>query len=254
MPPRQIEITGPPGDTVSVLGIQVDAFKSYDQAIQFSRGKIETRTKTFCVAMNPEKMYRATRDGKLKAVLDQANLRICDGIGVALASWLLHGRMLFRCTGVDLFLRLIEAAAAKGWRVFFLGASPDSNFDAVENLLRSYPALQIAGCRDGYFDDSREVVQLINDSGADLLFVSMGSPRQEYWISEHLHHVTAPFCMGVGGSFDIVSGTAQRAPLAFRKTGTEWLFRLIREPARIRRQVALPLFAWSVLLQRFRGK
>ena len=94
---------------------------------------------------------------------------------------------------------------------------------------------------------------MINDSGADLLFVAMGSPRQEYWISKYLDELTVSFCMGVGGSFDVLSGTARRAPAPFRKTGTEWLYRLIRYPARARRQIALPLFAFSVLRQRIQN-
>jgi N-acetylglucosaminyldiphosphoundecaprenol N-acetyl-beta-D-mannosaminyltransferase len=234
-------------EPLSILGVGVLPFESYDEAVAYVERAIASGRKSFGVAINPEKVYQATLNSELMAALAQADMGICDGVGVALAARLLHGRWLRRCTGCDLFFRLIAKAAEKGWRVFLLGASPESNEGACEVLSRQYPGLRIAGRRDGYFTDSSEVVRQINASGADLLFVAMGSPRQELWIAEHRPELDAPFCMGVGGTFDVVSGKARRAPAVFRRTGTEFLFRLLSSPARWRRQAVLPLFLLKVL-------
>jgi N-acetylglucosaminyldiphosphoundecaprenol N-acetyl-beta-D-mannosaminyltransferase len=230
----------------SVLGIQLNAFQSYEHATETIRQRIRMRRPTFCVAINPEKVYRAARDAKLKSVLDQADVRICDGIGVALASLLLEHRLLPRCTGIELFARLIGLSAQEGWRIFLLGASPESNATACRKLATQHPRLNIAGAQHGFFDDAAAVVDKINQSGADLLFVAMGSPRQEFWIAENLPRVRACLCMGIGGSLDVLSGAAARAPALYSKTGTEWLYRLITQPSRIRRQLVLPLYVLDV--------
>ena len=234
-------------EPLSILGVGVLPFELYDEAVAYVERTITSGQKSFGVAINPEKLYQAAQDGELMAALAQADMCICDGVGVALAARLLHGRWLKRCTGCDLFLHLIAKAAEKGWRVFLLGAAPESNEGACEVLIRRYPGLRIAGRRDGYFTDSGEIVRQINASGADLLFVAMGSPRQELWIAQHRQELDAPFCMGVGGTFDVVSGKARRAPAVFRRTGTEFLFRLLSSPARWRRQAVLPLFLLKVL-------
>ncbi len=153
-----------------------------------------------------------------------------------------------------MFLRIVPHAAKKGWGVFLLGASPESNAEACAKLQEAYPDLRIVGHQDGYFKDSAQVVSHINSSGADLLFVAMGSPTQEYWIAEHREKINAPFCMGVGGSFDVVSGTIRRAPAIFRRTGTEWLFQLVTEPhKRFRRQTVYVPFMLRVLSKRLVG-
>jgi N-acetylglucosaminyldiphosphoundecaprenol N-acetyl-beta-D-mannosaminyltransferase len=215
--------------------------------VQLARTRIRSRKSTFCVAINPEKIYRARQDPELAGILEQADLRICDGVGVSLAARLLHKTHLPRCTGIDLFLTMVGLAAEEGWKVFLLGASPDSSQKARIVLASAFPGLRIAGSQHGFFDDSAAVVKRINDSGADLLFVAMGSPRQEYWISEHRPQLKPCFLMGVGGSLDVVSGAAQRAPDILRKTGLEWLYRLLLQPTRIRRQASLPGFAVKVL-------
>jgi N-acetylglucosaminyldiphosphoundecaprenol N-acetyl-beta-D-mannosaminyltransferase len=160
---------------------------------------------------------------------------------------LLYRRRLPRCTGIDLFLRLIRLSAEEGWKVFLLGASPQSNAAASRVLVNTYPTLKIVGRQDGYFKNSLAVVDQINQSGADLLFVAMGTPRQELWISEQMPHLRASFCLGVGGSLDVVGRPGKRAPALFRKTGTEWFFRLLVQPSRLQRQLVLPLFMLEIL-------
>ena len=234
-------------DRISILGTSVSRFNSLDQVVGLIRRRIKSRLPTFCVAINPEKVQRARCDPKLGQVLNAAHVQICDGVGVALAAKFLYGENLSRCTGIDLFLELVTLAAAEDWSIFLLGASPESNAGARRALAARFPGLKIAGNQHGYFQDSSAILERINSSGADLLFVAMGSPRQEFWISEHLPQLKTCFCMGIGGSLDVLSGRAKRAPVLFRRTGTEWLFRLLAQPSRIRRQSMLPLFALDVL-------
>jgi len=237
-------------DFLSILGVPVSVFDSYGHALQLIRHRILSRQRTFCVAINPEKVYRARQDRQLRSILDSAHIRLCDGVGISLAALLLYGRPLLRCTGIDLFLRLIHLSAEEGWKIFLLGAPPDSNAAACRTLLNRYPGLRIAGSQGGYFKASSAVVEQINDSGADLLFVAMGTPRQELWISEHMPHLKPTFYMGIGGSLDVVSGASKRAPALFQKTGTEWMFRLLLQPSRLRRQMVLPLFAIEIFRAR----
>src|SRR6266850_1660854 len=189
-------------DSISILRTRVSIFDSYDDAVQLIQRRISSRQPTFCVAINPEKIYLTRRDPRLSRVLDSAHIQICDGVGISLASMLLHRRRLRRCTGIDLFLRLIRLSAEVGWKVFLLGASPQSNAAACRVLVNTYPSLRIVGRQDGYFKNSSAVVEQINESGADLLFVAMGTPRQELWISEQMPRLRTSFCMGIGGSLD----------------------------------------------------
>jgi N-acetylglucosaminyldiphosphoundecaprenol N-acetyl-beta-D-mannosaminyltransferase len=233
--------------SLCILGTRVSVFGSYDEVMHLIQQRISSNRPTFCVAINPEKVYRAKYDSRLSRVLDSANIPICDGIGVSLAAMLLYRKRVPRCTGIDLFLLLVGLSAQEGWRVFLLGASPEVNHAACDALVSQFPGLRIVGSQHGYFDDSASVVESINESRADLLFVGMGTPRQEFWISEQMPHLKTSFCMGVGGSFDVVSGAAERAPALFRKTGTEWLYRLLAQPSRLRRQMVLPLFALEII-------
>ncbi|MCH8120944.1 MAG: WecB/TagA/CpsF family glycosyltransferase [Planctomycetes bacterium] len=215
---------------LNIMGIPVVPFESYDQALECVEEIIESDRKSWWVAINPIKIYGAWHKPELLNLLRQIDVGICDGVGVSIASKILHGRSIKRCTGCDLFFKLLFLASRKGWGVYLLGASAQSNAAARSELQKMYPDLRIVGWQDGYFEDSRTVIEQINSSGADLLFVAMGSPKQEQWICRHRQAIDANFCMGVGGSFDIVSGHLRRAPKVFRMAGTEFLFRLIKEP------------------------
>ena len=235
---------------LEILGIPVTAFDSYSLAADYVLGRLNGGRRTFCVAINPEKMHRALAEPRLSAILREADMGLCDGIGIVIAARLLHGQRIRRCTGVGLFFELLRKSAERAVPVFFLGATAESNRQACETLTRRYPGLRIVGSQDGYFEDSASVVREINESGAHCLFVALGSPRQEFWISKHLEELDVPFCMGIGGSLDVASGGVNRAPGVFRKTGTEFLYRLTKEPRRWRRQVALPLFLHAVLREK----
>jgi len=228
---------------IDVMGVPVVPFESYEHALECIEQVIESGRKLFCVAINPIKIYHSWHKPDLLDLLRQTDIGFCDGVGISITSRLLHGQSIKRVTGCDLFFRLISLASRKDWGVYMLGASAESNAAARSVLQKTYPGLRIVGWQDGYFDDSDKVVENINSSGAELLFVAMGSPKQEQWIQRHRQDIAASFCMGVGGSFDIASGRLRRAPQFFRMTGTEFLFRLMKEP-RKRLSIQKVLFAY----------
>ncbi len=227
---------------IQVMGVGVTPFDGYEHATSTIDRAIQVRNKTFIAAINPEKLYAAHYDAELRTILNRPEICLCDGIGAALAVRVLFGLRIPRITGVSLFFEIIKLAAKKQQRVFLLGGEADVNALAVEKLVAEYPSLILAGNHHGYFEDSNDIVELINSSNADIVFVAMGSPKQELWITEHREQISAPICMGIGGTLDVVSGRVKWAPAFFRKTGTEWLYRLVSEPSRWRRQLALPKF------------
>lgn len=235
---------------VFVMGTPVSPFDSYSHAVRAVSSRIDAGLKTFCVAINPHKAWKAQVDRDLYATLNGANMHICDGVGIALAARLVLGKRISRCTGVQLFFELLKEAVEKRWNVFLLGASPESSELACSNLLRMYPNLKIVGYAHGYFEDSSVIVTQINESQADLLFVAMGSPKQEFWIAEHRSRINALFCMGIGGTLDVVSGKARWAPNWVRQLGLEWAYRTIHRPHKLfPRLVIAILFAIRTFLQ-----
>ena len=236
--------------SLDILGVPVSLFESYQHAEDMIVQRVTDKQKTFCIAVNPEKIYQSQKNNELKQLINSADFHTCDGVGAALAVRILHCKKVARVTGVQLFFNLMARAEKDGLKVFLLGANPESNEGACKKLIERHPKLQIAGRQDGYFKKDLEVIQQINDSRADMLFVAMGSPKQEYWISKHMDRINTSLFMGIGGSLDIVSGKAKRAPKFFRKTGTEFLFRLINEPHRWRRQLVLLKFALITLKQK----
>lgn len=241
-------------EPIKVTGIKVTPFDSYDHALRCVESVINQKSKTLWIAINPQKCYRAWHEPDLFKLLNSAGAGICDGVGVSLASRILSGKGINRITGCDLFFKLLARAEEKQWGVFMLGASDESNARAREAIQHKHPKLRIVGFQDGYFDDDKAVVEKINQSGANLLFAAMGSPKQEYWLSSHLKDLDISFCMGVGGSYDVASGTIKRAPIIFQKTGIEFLYQLITEPKRWKRQKVYFPYLMRILWARLSGK
>jgi N-acetylglucosaminyldiphosphoundecaprenol N-acetyl-beta-D-mannosaminyltransferase len=236
---------------VEVFHVPITCFNSYDQSVELIVRRIRGGIKTFCIVINPEKVCFARSDKAFEDIVRRGHVHICDGVGTALAVRLITGWRIPRITGVGLFFRLLAAAERENLSVFLLGAKPETNQKACEAIHKEYPHLQIAGRQHGYFTDDAVMIEEINRSGADMLFAALGSPRQERWLGEHLESIRVPFCMGVGGSFDILAGQAKRAPAFCQRTGTEFLYRLMCEPKRWRRQSVLPGFGLRVLIEAF---
>ncbi|MDE0197758.1 MAG: WecB/TagA/CpsF family glycosyltransferase [Caldilineaceae bacterium] len=201
--------------------------------------------------VNPEFIMTARRHPTFAQVLAAADLCTPDGVGVLWAARRAGVRLNERVTGSDGIHHICERAAAQGWRVFFLGAAPGIAERAAAELARLYPGLSVAGTHAGSPADTDWPVirQRLTAAHADLLFVAYGHPRQDIWIHQHREELPVAVALGIGGAFDFVAGTAPRAPLWLRRLGLEWLYRLARQPWRLRRMAALPLFALLVLLQ-----
>lgn len=229
----------------TVLGIQVNT-EDYDELIEQIFERIERKEKSLIVAINPEKIMKAKDDPALKKLLNEAEFQIPDGIGVILASKIQKGNITKRVTGIDMMMRLCEEAAKRQKRIFLYGAKPGVAAAAAEKLKELYPGIQIAGVQHGYAKDNEKVAAKINEAKPDILFVAMGSPKQENWINANRDRLYPIIYQGVGGSFDVLAGNVKRAPEFFQKAGLEWFYRLMLEPKRIKRQMALPKFLLEV--------
>jgi N-acetylglucosaminyldiphosphoundecaprenol N-acetyl-beta-D-mannosaminyltransferase len=202
---------------------------------------IAARRYTQHMAINAAKIVAMRDDRKLSEIVDNCELVSADGQSVVWASKLLGDPLPERVAGVDLMVALLELAERRGYGVFFLGARPEVLARALERLRERYPRLDVAGARDGYYQDveAPDVCNDIRTSGADVLFVAMSSPRKEYFLGEHGPNLGVPFVMGVGGSIDVIAGLTRRAPALWQRLGLEWLFRLLQEPRRMFRRYAV---------------
>jgi len=220
-----------------------------EETVERVAGFIGSGRPHLILTMNPEFLYRAQFDGSLLELAARADLVTPDGEGIVWASRVAGCPVPERVTGIDLMTRLLERASAEGWRVYLLGAAPGVAGEAAEKIRQAYPGLKVAGTHHGYFrdDEAAEVVEKIRMAAPDLVFVAMGAPRQERWIDSHLAGTGAAAALGVGGSFDVLAGRVRRAPAWVRRLRLEWLYRLLREPSRWRRQLVLPMFAWMVI-------
>ncbi|UCC52645.1 MAG: WecB/TagA/CpsF family glycosyltransferase [Anaerolineaceae bacterium] len=200
---------------------------------------------------NPEFVMRAQHDEHFRQVLQEADLCIADGVGLILAAHWLGTPLPERVPGSELVYKLAEMAAQEKWRIFLLGAGPGVADKAAAIFQSMYPQLKIAGTYAGSPDPSENelIAQLIKNSRADILFVAYGAPNQDKWIARNRETLpTVRLAIGVGGSLDFVTGKTTRAPSWIQNLGLEWLYRLLQEPWRWRRMLALPHFAIKVLL------
>ncbi len=238
---RKIDILGIPVDDVT-LG---DALSVFEDLLGGSRMAL-------IATPNSEILLRASGDPALSDILRRAELVIPDGIGLLIASRILGRPLRERVAGIDFAQSALKLSAQLGRSVYFLGGRPGIAEKAAENMKLLIPGLRIAGVRNGYFKEEEisSIVEEINGSGADFLFVALGSPRQEQFIDTHRDLLHAKAGIGIGGSLDVWSGTLKRAPAFYRKHGLEWLYRLKQQPSRIRRIRRLPLFFVKVAMQR----
>ena len=232
-----------------ILGVGFDDL-TIEEAADRASALLEEEGFHYVVTPNPELVDRARREETFREALNGADLVLPDGIGVVYAARLLGRSLKGRCPGIDFAGKLMERMARKGQRLYLLGAKPGVAEAAAARLEVRYPGLTICGVHDGYFQEDGPVVEDIRKAGADVVFVCLGFPKQEYWMIEHGPATGAKLMAGLGGSLDVFAGVARRAPEAWQKLGLEWLYRLLREPRRIGRMARLPLF----LVQAYRAK
>lgn len=242
-------------EKVDIMGVSFDNV-TLEEAVQRAVLLLDTpEEKGYVVTPNSEILYMCRKQPELYPLLNGAALVLPDGIGVIYAGKLLKHPLKEKVAGIDFAVGLVEQAAARGDKLFLLGAKPGVAALAGEKLQEKYPGLQIVGVHDGYFQEDEPIVEEINQSGAVILFVCLGAPKQEQWMKNHMEQLTHVKLMaGLGGSLDVFAGAVKRAPDFWVKSGLEWLYRLLQEPKRFGRMCKLPLFLFDALRMRIRRK
>ena len=238
-------------DSIDILGCRLDLLDQ-DAATEAVLRFAHEGAGAQVVTLGTEMVVYAQHDSAFRAVINSSALSLCDTVGVLAVARRRGAQLNERVTGVELMERLCQRAAAEGLPVYLFGGAEGVAADAAAILEVSFPGLIIAGARNGFYTSEEEpaIVETIRNSGARILFVGLGSPRQEMWLARNLRASGCGAGIGVGGSFDVISGRVKRAPMIWRQLGIEWLYRLIRDPRRLRRQLALPYFIWLVVLDR----
>jgi len=236
--------------TLFILGVNVHRV-SHQQALALLDAFAASGKLHHIVTVNPEFCVQALTNADFRHVLNQADLALPDGVGLVWAAKLLGKPLKGRVSGVDVVASVASLAAGRGYRLFFLGAAPGVAEAAAKALEDRNPGLHVAGCYAGSPrpEEDDEIVARVNAVRPHFLFVAFGAPQQDLWISRNQTQLQVAVAMGVGGSFDYISGRVSRAPAWMRRLGLEWLYRLLREPWRWRRMLRLPYFVWLVLVQ-----
>ncbi len=234
---------------IPVKGVGFDRL-GMAEAVREAAALLEQGGGHYVVTPNPEIVWLARTMPELRGALNGADLVIPDGIGVIYAAKILGTPLVERVPGIELTEHLLAVCAEKGLPVYLLGAKPGVAERAGEKLQEKYPGLRIAGCGDGYFREDAPVLVRLRDSGARIILVCLGFPRQELWMADHRNEVGQALMLGVGGSMDVFAGDVKRAPEAWCKAGLEWLYRLLSQPSRIKRMIKLPIFLLSVAWER----
>lgn len=201
-------------------------------------GFIRARTPHYNIAINAAKVVSYREDAALRDAIDGAHLVTMDGQAVVWAARALGQVVPERVAGADLMEELLAHSARRGYSVYLFGAEQDVVEDCVARATRQYPALRIAGYRNGYFkpDEEAGIVAAIRDARPDILFLGFGSPKKEYFMKTYHRELGIPFVMGVGGTFDVLAGRVSRAPRWMQRSGLEWSYRLAQEPRRMWRR------------------
>ena len=240
---------------IEILGCRLDAIDARaatDAIARFAR----EGTGAQIVTLGTEMVVHAQKDSRYRQVVNACALSLCDTVGLLAVARSRGAELRDRVTGVELIEHLCARAAKEDIGVYLFGGAPGVAERAAQELQQRYRGLRVCGTRNGYFNaaESPHIAQQIRASGAQLLFAGLGFPKQEYWLSEYLRETGCGAGIGVGGSFDVISGSVERAPERWRKIGLEWLYRLLKEPHRWRRQLALPHFVLLVAGESVRSR
>ncbi|AFM43452.1 teichoic acid biosynthesis protein [Desulfosporosinus acidiphilus SJ4] len=236
---------------VNILGVTVDTYSMSETAEKIKLA-VSAQRPIRVVTANPEIIYASQYNWALKNVINSADIITADGIGVVWAARQLGTQIEERVTGIDLVQSLFPIANAEKWRMYFLGGRPGIAEQAVKQVAEDYPGI-VFHTSHGYFQPHEEsgILKEICEFRPDVLLVGLGAPRQEFWLAEHPGLTFVG--IGVGGSFDALAGTVRRAPKQFQDLHIEWLYRLLKEPWRWKRQTVLPRFLFKVLWQRLKS-
>lgn len=238
---------------IDVLGVGFDPV-DMDAAVRAAVALAGGAGGHLIVTANVEMVMRAREASDLQDLLRRASLVVADGVGVVWGARVLGRPLPGRVPGIDFADRLCGEAARRGWGVCLLGGAPGVAAEAASNVRRRYPEIQITAALHGYFGEAEEdgVLRTLRAASPALLLAGLGSPRQERWLDRHLASLGARIALGVGGALDVWAGRVRRAPRAVQAVGLEWCYRLLRQPSRLPRQLAIPRFTAAVLIARAR--
>ena len=236
---------------VQILQTNIDCL-TQTEVITKIESLIAAQKPAYIVTANAEIIYMAQSNPKMQKIINEADIVTADGSGVLWAAKELGQPLQERVTGIDLVAKICEKAAEENWQIYLLGAADDIAAQAAAKLREQYNC-QIVGTHDGFLKDPQvnaAVLDELCEKAPQIVLVGMGAPRQEYWITEHMAQLPPAVYMGVGGSFDVLSGNLKRAPEWMQKMSLEWLYRVIKQPSRFKRVLALPKFMLAVKKQK----
>ena len=246
------------GKSIPILGLPI-ASLTQEELKKEIRQILQGSTNARILTPNPEMLWQTRSDPHLTEALQKADLLLPDGIGVLLAARLKGERLPRRLTGIDTAEWILQYAADHSLSVFLLGGREGVAAHAATRLCTRFKGLSICGTHHGYFDRSGEenqkILQEIRTASPDVLLVCLGTPAQEIWIHRNTHALPSlRLSMGIGGALDVWSENVRRAPRIMQATGTEWLYRVIQQPTRLRRLLAIPRFLYSVCTEKYSKK
>lgn len=237
---------------VTIMGIPFVNVTKRKLVDNYLYNRLINKEKTFVVTANPEIVMLARSNDSFNTLIQKADYIVPDGAGVVLASRIIGNPLPERIPGYDLMIDLIKYAEQHQLRCYFLGAKKEVNDKMIDRLAKYYPKLQIAGKNHGFFDlEDVEIVDEIIKTKPDLIFVALGSPNQEKWITKYHHLFDKGLFMGVGGSFDVLAGEVKRAPDLWIRLNLEWLYRLIKQPFRWKRILKVFEFMLRIIFKKY---
>lgn len=236
---------------VSIFGVPISKL-GFGETVAWLISAVESRKPHQVITANPIMVMTALHDASYMKLMREAELVVPDGAGVVWAAGYVGNPVRERVPGIEIMQELLKAAEERGWRVYLLGASPEVIQATADKIMQQHPQLKLAGVRDGFFgaEEDEAVIRQIRQAEPDLLFVGRSADKQEPWIAAHKEELGVPVMMGVGGSFDVLSGKLKRAPKLFRQLRLEWFYRLLQEPYRYKRMLVLPKFAFKVIREK----
>ena len=243
---RRAPAEAPP---IAMLGVPFDHVTLAD-AVKRIEQKDISRQPHYIVTPNVDFLVQARRDDELRRILLEAHLVLCDGTPLVWASRFLGNRLPERVAGSDLVPRLIRLAAEKNYSLFFLGATAESNAQAVDKVRAQFPGINIAGHYSPPFRplhemDHQEIIRRIRLARPDILLVAFGCPKAEKWMAMHCQALGVPVMIAIGATIDFLAGRVKRAPVWMQRSGTEWIFRMSQEPRRLIRRYASDLYPFA---------
>ncbi|MBN2367917.1 WecB/TagA/CpsF family glycosyltransferase [Candidatus Woesearchaeota archaeon] len=241
-----------PDRTTELMGVNFENLVM-EEAVEESI-KLLAQRKSTVFFLNADCLYKAQSDDEYRGVLNSADIVLPDGIGLSIAMRIFGKKLNGNCNGTDFSPLFLERLPEKHRKIFLLGGTPGVAEKAAASISEKISTIKVVGTHEGYFDDDNEVIRQVNESGADILFVAMGVPKQEKWIHEHRKKLNPRMCLGVGALLDFWSGKFMRAPLIIRKLRMEWFWRLCLEPGRMFKRYIIDSSKFYILVLKKRFK